>query len=1216
MYTCSCGKTVDIDTITCGNACAGSAPASAPKPATIIAPTIIISAPPTGLLNCSENYVEACSCANGGTGTHQCHKQGQSTTGQPGPSCPWGAGSSCNACTCGTATPTPTPISTQLTVAPAGGSCNSSSTNGCAGQNPGFIFAIGTDCMICNGSAGQACTRTFTSCPGGGYKSVPAIPPSGGITDPSSLQKSVITGGGSCSVNSATSPACVGQSFGYVVPNTTDVSRGIEAQCVTSSGGSCTLTYVNTGTGVTVTKGNCPISSADGCVNITPGSNIVVAGSNLEFQCVMNGNGLCGRIQTTTPVAPPPDPKPDIANAGNVNTNNKSPGAGIASANTISVGIPIVATTTLKNVLSAISKSDCESNSLPSLSGHCPSGQIAQCISSTDGNYTPGCVSSTIPTPLPNILQTPEQKCIAQNYRWCADSQTCVTQSSNCPAIVAPDNTKCPDGYSFSNQINNCVRTYTPPTSTPLSTTTLTNQKQGELASQIPPTIVDLGGICRRPTGSTTWTGNCLCNGNVNILPGDVCSVDLTSKDRITANGSRQIEVCATTDSTSCQWVDVPNTDAASSWFTQADKGQGAIIKLSDGTTTKVYSKSELNNLIAQGKIDPVFLNNIIIPVGQDNLPGNVGQSVQSVLDKITNDPTLTFDEKKLLTASVKENNSTTQIQARTTGNAQFLSGGQDWLDRTEAVLTDKNLDAGTKVSLLGYQAIDLGTLGLVTSTQNAATTYARCYAKQGAAGVSYWDQIRNCGGETIAAGFQGTLAATVVVSNVANTAKFVSNIFKTASTSLVATEDVSAASTRAFQQANDLANHLQAQAPVLENGTQTITPETTNFAKNFQTAISEAQVGNYEPLNNLHAETFGNSVSTALVPASNVEIANTTVQAIESGASDIIPAVISNSAKGSLTVQDVIGIQKTLSSDTIFARQIANGTVNVINTETGIGNFLQTTASLPVSTGQNVIFQDGIEALTNNVRATVTGAKGNVIITNQPANVLSTVKPTDTIVVGKTGPPTNTVASFAKYEPFMLGKDDLREVLTILYRVEPETVSGDALVQRILEDKNIVKQKYSLPDKNMLLQNPNEYYRQLESIAKEEGIPVRSKDEFDAFFKKYTSSAVYLNSDEYDPGIDGRTIVIDKSQNIENIKVNIDNSSTFEHELVHALQDKRYPGMSLVRKEYEAYLTSASEQFIKKNPLLWIERMSLSIRPDQLEVMWKDYQIQQAVNK
>src|SRR5258708_22446076 len=60
--------------------------------------------------------------------------------------------------------------------------CDGTSTNGCVGQAPGYVFSIGTDCLTCNGSPGGHCGRTVNlSCPTGGYASVPAIAPTGGL---------------------------------------------------------------------------------------------------------------------------------------------------------------------------------------------------------------------------------------------------------------------------------------------------------------------------------------------------------------------------------------------------------------------------------------------------------------------------------------------------------------------------------------------------------------------------------------------------------------------------------------------------------------------------------------------------------------------------------------------------------------------------------------------------------------------------------------------------------------------------------------------------------------------------------------------------------------------------------------------------------------------------------------------------------------------------
>jgi hypothetical protein len=520
----------------------GGAPApapvvtQAPKPVTQPAP-----APAPTLKACSETYNEACTCTNGTTGTHQCSKFGQNTTGQPGPTCPWGAGSSCGSCSCAAAVAAPTPVtastkglangassgccttstecagwfgnvSTCTTAngacasglqchgsgsttggttcvpthvcgagdcavsngcgqicnagckgtcgngicestnaenattcaadckatpkptpspTPLPGTCDNTSANGCSGQKPGYIFAIGTQCLMCQLPTGNSCVRNIVACPAGGAAAVPALPSSGGITDPASLPKAVTTGGGICDSSAATSFACVGKAFGYVDPTSIDKTRSLEGQCV-PHGTSCLFTYVSTGAQPVVPSGNCISGSANGCFNIAVNSLITVAGDNFKYQCIQKSgtaaSPLCGRVQTTTPVAS----TTNITNAANANSNNqKQPVTGNGTTTPTASKAIDTSTAIVNNVLTA--QADCTSKKMV----WCPgtNGQ-SQCLPANTL-----CSAKPIPVPVSKL------KCRIDNTQTCTNTNgtsmgfqadsVCPTTGVGCAGILS-----------------------------------------------------------------------------------------------------------------------------------------------------------------------------------------------------------------------------------------------------------------------------------------------------------------------------------------------------------------------------------------------------------------------------------------------------------------------------------------------------------------------------------------------------------------------------------------------------------------------------------------------------------------------------------------------------------------------------------------------------------------------------------------------------------
>jgi len=209
------------------------------------------------------------------------------------------------------------PVSGPTTSAPAapvaspvplvsGATCDGTSTNGCAGQAPGYVFAIGTDCMTCSGSAGGHCGRTGpVVCPGGSYTGVPAITPTGGLVTadlPTVAGLKNLSGSGTCD---ASSGDCSGQAYGQAT--IVDATRGISTVCNHVGGTSCSRTYANNGMAVIVTDGNCAQGSASGCVGQAPGT--VFTDGGVTLKCVKGGGNVCSRVTTT-----------DVAAAASVNT--------------------------------------------------------------------------------------------------------------------------------------------------------------------------------------------------------------------------------------------------------------------------------------------------------------------------------------------------------------------------------------------------------------------------------------------------------------------------------------------------------------------------------------------------------------------------------------------------------------------------------------------------------------------------------------------------------------------------------------------------------------------------------------------------------------------------------------------------------------------------------------------------------------------------------
>lgn len=191
------------------------------------------------------------------------------------------------------------------------------------------------------------------------------------------------------------------------------------------------------------------------------------------------------------------------------------------------------------------------------------------------------------------------------------------------------------------------------------------------------------------------------------------------------------------------------------------------------------------------------------------------------------------------------------------------------------------------------------------------------------------------------------------------------------------------------------------------------------------------------------------------------------------------------------------------------------------------------------------------------------------------------------------------TPKSLDEYSPLLLSKDDLVKLTTLVFNVDPNKLSGQDLAERLLEDRDLVRAKYDLPKQGLLADQPAEYYRNLETMAKRTGVSIRPKEAYSAFFKENFATAVHFS--------DRNEIGVHTIRDSDSKKEVFNKAVDLEHELIHAIQNKRYTSMPLLRKEYEAYIASANPNILQTKPLFFMETMAWSLTPKQLNAAWQD---------
>lgn len=161
--------------------------------------------------------------------------------------------------------------------------------------------------------------------------------------------------------------------------------------------------------------------------------------------------------------------------------------------------------------------------------------------------------------------------------------------------------------------------------------------------------------------------------------------------------------------------------------------------------------------------------------------------------------------------------------------------------------------------------------------------------------------------------------------------------------------------------------------------------------------------------------------------------------------------------------------------------------------------------------------------------------------------------------------------------------------------RISTETLANHLLglelkpenYQRILaklkKDQQIIRTKYGLPDKEMLLNDPGEYERFLKEIAEKLGVTILPKIECGNFFENNLIAGAAFFEAEETGSLNDKIGVDIKNYNLEEY---IKSLKKLEHEMIHAFQSERYPRMPIELKEYEAYVAGLNLNYLlKENP-------------------------------
>ncbi len=141
-------------------------------------------------------------------------------------------------------------------------------------------------------------------------------------------------------------------------------------------------------------------------------------------------------------------------------------------------------------------------------------------------------------------------------------------------------------------------------------------------------------------------------------------------------------------------------------------------------------------------------------------------------------------------------------------------------------------------------------------------------------------------------------------------------------------------------------------------------------------------------------------------------------------------------------------------------------------------------------------------------------------------------------------------------------------KILAILTQADTFTPEGGVKPSEYWKYRERVRVKYGLPECGGKFDDPVSYIHQIEQLAKENGIEIRPKHEFELFFQENPGAGgVFFGKGVFrDP-----TIAVEQHQPDDFWELRT-RAGQLSHEIVHAFQDIMFPGMPDHIAEQEAY--------------------------------------------
>jgi hypothetical protein len=134
--------------------------------------------------------------------------------------------------------------------------------------------------------------------------------------------------------------------------------------------------------------------------------------------------------------------------------------------------------------------------------------------------------------------------------------------------------------------------------------------------------------------------------------------------------------------------------------------------------------------------------------------------------------------------------------------------------------------------------------------------------------------------------------------------------------------------------------------------------------------------------------------------------------------------------------------------------------------------------------------------------------------------------------------------------------------------------VDNPEIINRLVEDQKVIRAKYGLPDLDAR-ESLGDYENYLRNRVSELGVTIEEESGCGKFFEEFRQAGGVFMDNERKIGVNIKK---------DDVQEYARSLNTLEHELIHAIQNIRYPSMPIELMEYEAYVAGGNMGVLRED--------------------------------